>query len=42
MNELNNEYQVPEVVELGEASELTLGKRFGTWPDGLDGWTFEF
>lgn len=42
MNELNNEYQTPEVIELGEAADLTLGRFFGTWPDGLDGlWTWQ-
>jgi len=30
------EYEAPEVFELGEAGELTQGKHFGTWPDGMD------
>jgi hypothetical protein len=39
---MEHEYVAPEVVDLGQAEDLTLGKRLGTWPDGLDGWTFEF
>lgn len=35
------DYEAPEVFELGQAEELTHGKRFGDWPDGLmDRWTF--
>jgi len=30
------EYEAPEVFELGHAEELTHGKNFGNWPDGLD------
>ena len=42
MNELNHEYQAPEVIELGEAADLTHGRLVGTWPDGLDSrWTWE-
>lgn len=40
--EREDEYQEPEVFDMGAAAELTLGRRFGTWPDGLEGWTFEF
>lgn len=35
-------YEAPELFELGEIVDLTLGKRFGTWPDGTFGWIFEF
>jgi hypothetical protein len=42
MEEQVEEYQTPEVFDLGAAAELTFGRHFGTWPDGLDGWTFEF
>lgn len=42
MNQLNNEYEAPEVIELGEAHELTHGRNFGDWPDGLDKWIWAF
>ena len=29
------EYEAPEVFELGQADELTHGKIPGDWPDGL-------
>jgi len=36
-NELNvQEYEAPEVFELGQAEELTHGRVLGDWPDGLD------
>jgi hypothetical protein len=30
------DYEAPEVFELGQAGELTQGRIFGDWPDGLD------
>ena len=36
MDEQVNEYQTPEVFELGEATDLTLGRILGDWPDGLE------
>lgn len=33
-------YETPEILELGEVAEMTLGKRFGTWSD-VGGRTFE-
>jgi len=38
--EQNNEYESPEIFELGEAETLTQGHNFGNWPDGLDKWIF--
>jgi len=36
-----NEYEAPEVFELGQAEELTHGNLRGDWPDGLDNrWIF--
>jgi hypothetical protein len=36
-------YETPELFEIGDVETLTLGRRIGTWPDGLpDGCTFEF
>ena len=39
MSEINeiemNEYEAPEVFELGEAEDLTHGRLIGDWPDGL-------
>ena len=35
-----NEYETPEVFELGRAEELTLGKRIGTCGDNFDGYLF--
>jgi hypothetical protein len=40
MNETEKEYEAPEVFELGQAEELTHGRNFGDWPDGLDKWIF--
>lgn len=33
--EREDEYQTPEVFDMGAADELTLGKNFGDWSDGL-------
>ena len=33
-NEMN-EYEAPEVFELGQAEDLTHGKIMGDWPDGM-------
>jgi len=41
MNE-TSEYQTPEVIELGEAAELTHGRFEGDWPDGFDLWIFKY
>ena len=40
-NEMN-EYEAPEVFELGQAEELTDGRPLGDWPEGppLYKWTF--
>jgi len=40
MNELTNEYETPEVFELGAAETLTHGHLMGDWPDLLIKWTF--
>ncbi len=29
-------YETPEVMELGDVSERTLGKWIGTWSDGIE------
>lgn len=28
-------YEAPDFFELGDACELTLGRRLGNWPDGI-------
>jgi hypothetical protein len=42
MEERDEEYQAPEVFDIGAAEELTFGKNDGTWLDSLNGWTFEW
>lgn len=33
-------YEKPTLFELGDASELTLGRMFGDWDDGTDSYVW--
>lgn len=35
-------YEAPELFELGEIVDLTLGHRWGDWPDGVFAWVFSW
>ncbi len=39
-NQELNDYETPEVFDLGPAESLTLGRPDLDWPDSITGWKF--